>query len=93
MITIHAKDQYKNRILPATGKQISTQRLEALGKLWPRGKHYVRVANLPKVITAKDGSTGNCITAIVNNGDIITLMLSLDTQRWADGTFRVRLIA
>ena len=93
MITIHAKEQYQNRILPYVGKQISMSRLNDLTNLYPKGKHYVRIANLPRIYTAADGSRGDTVVAIVNDGSVITLMLSMGGQRWPDGTFRVRLIA
>lgn len=92
MITIHAEERYNTRIKPFTGKQISMLRLDGLSTLYPKGKHYVRIANLPRIVTTPDGSTGDTIVAIVNDGDITTIMLSHSQQRWNDGTFRVRLI-
>lgn len=93
MITLHAETQYNTRILPTIGRQLSFNRLDDLTAKYRKGKHYIRIANLGKMYYAHDGSNGDTLVAIVLDGSVVTIMLSKQHQRWADGTFQVRLIA
>lgn len=90
MITRHAMDRINGR-MAQIGMTVSAKHLDALSKARPNGKHYVRIAELSAWMYTPDGSNGDCLTAIVNDGRIVTVMLSGSKQRWADGTFSVAL--
>lgn len=83
-----------NRItgrMQEAGLTIDTAHLTKLRHALPHGKHYVRIAELNQWVRTSDGSNGNTVVAIVNTGNIVTVMLSGNNQRWNDGEFHVAL--
>jgi hypothetical protein len=87
---MHALDRINGR-LKETGFSCSAGHLKKLAGKRTRGKHYIRIAQLTKWVMTSDGSAGEVVTAIVQDGRVKTVMLSEIMQRWNDGTFSVDL--
>ena len=86
MITWHARDQIVTR-LGGIVTQMDVCRMNSAAIAFPEGKSYVIIRHLP-VPEYRRGTSGDCLVAVVENGDVTTAMLSWNEQpnRWADGT-------
>ena len=89
MITIHAQDNIHARIKPL-GYHVNMLNLARVASMYTDGKHYVKIANLPRIYSIA-GSTGDTVVVILNGGNVVTVMLSNDNQRWDDGAYHVHL--
>ena len=85
MITIHARDQIGDRLEGIVTDQDIREMLKA-SEHFTNGKHYVNVRNLGSVHWTND-SIGDTLVCIVNNGNVVTAMLSFASQRWSDGKY------
>lgn len=89
MITNHAIERITNRLQGIITSADINHAMKVATMVNPR-KHYIRIKQLPKTVYLDD-SSGDCITAIVIDNRLVTMMLSHNNQRWQDGTFKVLL--
>ena len=85
MITTHAREQIFDRLDGIVNVQDVKNMLDA-SEHFTQGKHYVNVRNLG-CVTWTDDSVGDTLVCIVNDGNVVTAMLSFSTQRWSDGKY------
>ena len=89
MLTHHVMTRINNRLKGLINTQdIDHMRLVA-SKINSR-KHYIRIKQLPTTLHLSDTS-GDCVTVIIEGNNVVTAMLSHNSQRWTDGTFKVLL--
>lgn len=89
-MTKHSMDRINGR-MKEVGVSVDTAHLSKLRQALPHGKHYVRIVDLGRHMRTSDGSNGDTVVAIVNTGNVVTVMLSNNWQRWQDGKFHVAL--
>ena len=89
MITQHAATRITHRLNGLISKNDIKHMSKIADGLNAR-KHYIRIKQLGKVMHFP-GSTGDCVTVIIENNNVVTAMLSRNSQRWNDGTFKVLL--
>ena len=89
MITQHAATRITHRLAGIVTRSDIRHIDKVSSKLNSR-KWYIRVRRLDKVHQVI-GSTGDCLTFIVEGNNVVTAMLSDNSQRWNDGTFKVLL--
>lgn len=90
MITKHAENRIQARL---TGL-ISTTDIEYIDRLTNRyyqGKFYIRIKQFETAMV-RGNSYGNCVTVVINDGNVKTAMLSYDSQTWTDGQLVIQLV-
>ena len=89
MITLHARQRIENRLRGIVSKA-EIAHIESVARTLGNGKYYVRVKQFATPVYLDD-SRGDCVTFIVNNGNVVTGMLSFRTQTWKDGKLLISL--
>lgn len=89
MITQHAATRITRRLQGIITRQDVKHVSSIADKLNSR-KHYIRIKQLDAVHNIR-GSKGDCVTVIIEDNNVVTAMLSFNSQRWNDGTFKVML--
>ena len=87
MITQHAALRITHRLTGIVTRQ-DIKHIDKVSDTLNSRKWYIRVKQLDSICQVP-GSTGDCITFIVENNNVVTGMLSHNNQRWTDGTFKV----
>jgi hypothetical protein len=89
MITRHAYDNLENRLNGIVTRS-DIEHIDKISATLTHRKYYIRIKQMGRRIYLSDTS-GDCVTAIVEGNNVVTVMLSGNEQRWSDGTFKVLL--
>ena len=89
MITTHSNNRIQNRLKDLISND-DIRHIENVAMKINARKHYIRIRQFSSVLH-RGNSHVDCITAIIEGNSIVTVMLSHNTQRWNDGTFKVLL--
>lgn len=87
MITTHARTRIETRLDGIITTQ-DIHHIDRISQELETGKFYIRIKEMRQIMSI-NGSHGNCITAIIQDGNVKTVMLSERHQRWNDGTFQI----